>query len=52
MAITLEKLSSVKVIAKATIGSLIILADVVSLASFSSLSQQVRVYDILIVCLI
>lgn len=42
MAIALEKLSSVRVVAKATIGSLIILAHVVSLASVSSLSQQVR----------
>lgn len=42
MAITLEKLPSVKVVAKATIESLIILAHVVSLASVSSLSQQVR----------
>jgi len=41
MAIALEKLSSVRVVAKATIGSLIILAHVVSLASVSSLSQQV-----------
>ncbi|KAI8556998.1 hypothetical protein RHMOL_Rhmol05G0299600 [Rhododendron molle] len=41
MAITLEKLPSVKVVAKATIDSLIILAHVVSLASVSSLSQQV-----------
>lgn len=41
MAITLEKLPSVKVVAKATIESLIILAHVVSLASVSSLSQQV-----------
>ncbi|GFS38930.1 uncharacterized protein Acr_00g0060280 [Actinidia rufa] len=41
MAITLEKLPSVKVVVRATIGSLIIIAHTVALASVSSLSQQV-----------
>ncbi|KAL7003167.1 hypothetical protein U1Q18_004325, partial [Sarracenia purpurea var. burkii] len=41
MAITLEKLPAVKVVVRATIGSLIILAHMVSLASISTLSQQV-----------
>ncbi|KAF5952160.1 hypothetical protein HYC85_010104 [Camellia sinensis] len=41
MATTLEKLPSVKVITRATIESLIILAHVISLASVSSFSQQV-----------
>ncbi|KAG8363903.1 hypothetical protein BUALT_Bualt19G0070900 [Buddleja alternifolia] len=41
MAITLEKLSPVRVVARAAIASLIILAHVVSLASISFHSQQV-----------
>ncbi|KAM7478464.1 hypothetical protein LguiA_026677 [Lonicera macranthoides] len=41
MAITLEKLPSVRVVARATIGSLVILAHMISLASVSSHSQQV-----------
>ncbi|PSS00223.1 hypothetical protein CEY00_Acc24192 [Actinidia chinensis var. chinensis] len=41
MAITLEKLPSVKVVVRATIGSLIIIAHTVSMASVSSLLQQV-----------
>lgn len=42
MAITLEKLPSSGVVARATIGSLIILAHMISVASISSRSQQVR----------
>ncbi|CAK9141192.1 unnamed protein product [Ilex paraguariensis] len=41
MARTLEKLPAVKVVARATIGSLIILAHMISLASVSSQSLQV-----------
>ncbi len=41
MAITLEKLPS-GVVARATIGSIMILAHVISVASVSSRSQQVR----------
>ncbi|XP_031249114.1 protein EFR3 homolog A [Pistacia vera] len=41
MAITLEKLPSAGVVARATIGSLMILAHVISLASISSRSQKV-----------
>lgn len=42
MANTLEKLSSVKVVARAALASLTILAHVISLASVSFHSQQVR----------
>nr|GMD45521.1 protein EFR3 homolog B [Ipomoea batatas] len=42
MAMTLEKLPSHKVVARATMGSLIILAHTISIASLSSNSQQVR----------
>nr|GLL37390.1 protein EFR3 homolog B [Ipomoea trifida] len=41
MAMTLEKLPSHKVVARATMGSLIILAHTISIASLSSNSQQV-----------
>lgn len=41
MSVTLEKLPSVKVVARATLLSLIILSNVISLASVSSHSQQV-----------
>ncbi|KAL3538274.1 hypothetical protein ACH5RR_001640 [Cinchona calisaya] len=41
MAMSLEKLSTVRIVAKATIGSLIILAHMISLAAVSSHSQQV-----------
>lgn len=42
MAMTLEKLPSSGVIARATLGSLIILAHMISVASISSRSQQVK----------
>lgn len=42
MAISLEKLSTSRVVDKAAIGSLIILAHMISLAAVSSHSQQVR----------
>ncbi|CAA2959618.1 Hypothetical predicted protein [Olea europaea subsp. europaea] len=41
MSVTLEKLPSVKVVARATLMSLIILSNVISLASVSTHSQQV-----------
>ncbi|CAI9103529.1 OLC1v1002029C2 [Oldenlandia corymbosa var. corymbosa] len=41
MAMLLEEISSVKAVAKATIGSLVILAHMISLAAVSSQSQQV-----------
>lgn len=46
MAITLEKLSPVRVVARAAIASLIILAHVISLASISFHSQQVSSSDL------
>lgn len=42
MAVTLEKLPAVGTVARATIGSLLILAHIISLASGLIRSQQVR----------
>ncbi|XP_027159144.1 uncharacterized protein LOC113760669 isoform X1 [Coffea eugenioides] len=45
MAMSMEKLSTVKVIARATIGSLVILAHMISLAAVSSHVQQVWCFN-------
>ena len=44
MVVTLEKLPSVGVVARATIGSLIVLARTILEASISSHTRQVRVF--------
>lgn len=52
MAITLEKLSTVRVAARATVGSLIILSHMISLASVSSHSHQVVFPEMLLIQLL